>query len=113
MNEHLAERFGRSRRPVKAPGNSVDVLVLPQVLNHLGREYYNPPKTGVQGEALLNRPEIPPSVEVLDQDGLDTTGPPANKKEEAWDSKDEYLGTHYELLREHAVRFLREAVSMV
>lgn len=95
MNEHLAERFGRSRRPEKTIGNSVDVLVLPQALNPRVREYFDPPKAAVQGGAWLQRPEVPSSAEVLDQDGLDTTGSsassdvvlPVNKKRGPWASK--------------------------
>jgi len=95
MNEHLQERFGRSRKPPKQQVESVDVLALPPVLNPLVREYFEPPKTPVEGGSWLQRAEIPTSAEVLDQDGAEATGSTAssdvflaaNRKKGPWPSK--------------------------
>jgi len=65
----------------------------------------------------LSRPEIPTPNELLDiqepwerVDG-DTVLVEANRIRGAWDSREEYLRTHYGLFREEAVRPLREAVN--
>jgi hypothetical protein len=67
MNEHLVERFGRSRRGNRPPpAHQVQVWMLPQQLNTNVREYFQDANKPVDGGAWLRRPEIPTSDEVLD-----------------------------------------------
>ena len=62
-------------------------------------------------------PEIPTSAEVgLLKDGkpvLDEVPVSANIIEGAWEDKEQYLQSHYELLREDGVAPLRDAVAEV
>lgn len=66
MNENLSERFGRSRRGVRAPTGQAAVWILPQKLNMKVREYFEDSKKPAEGGSWLLRPEIPTSAEVLD-----------------------------------------------
>ncbi|KAI7710025.1 hypothetical protein KC353_g9964 [Hortaea werneckii] len=62
-------------------------------------------------EAYLGAPT---SAEVLNQEGSNSSSTSdiiesvPNKRYSAWESKEAYLGAHYELLREEAVKPLRE-----
>ncbi|KAF2768378.1 P-loop containing nucleoside triphosphate hydrolase protein [Teratosphaeria nubilosa] len=117
MNEDLLERFrgagrGRRQQPV------LDVWIQPQQLNLRVREYISDASRPVDGGAWLRRPEIPTASEILDTDVSSATSSDiveiaTNKPVGPWDSKESYLSAHYELLREDAVRPLREAVSQV
>lgn len=117
MNEHLQERFRRSTRP--GPGSStVEVLIQPPRLNPLVREYFQPKQQVQGGGAWLSKTEIPTSEEILDLDTSSQTSSEIveltpNRPSGAWESKQEYLSTQYELFREDAVRGLRECVSMM
>ncbi|KAK3676923.1 hypothetical protein LTR78_003127 [Recurvomyces mirabilis] len=143
MNEGLTERFGRSRRVFRPePGRDVaEVCIQPPQLNLKVREYFEDAKRAVEGGSWLLRPEIPSAAEILDIDetGSDSSSTCVeivpNKPKGAWESKgtsnvtaltfdpnaseadghsiEAYLGAQYELLREDAVRMLREAVSLV
>ena len=137
MNENLSERFGRSRKAFRPAREEANVWILPQKLNPKVSEYFEAAKKPVDGGPWLDRPEIPTSGEVLDRD---TDGGSSssvveivpNRPEGAWESKgdlpsdspayrhkadhvhtDAYLGAQYELLREDAVRPLREAVDKI
>lgn len=68
MNEHLSERFGRSRRGVRPPNGQAVVLLLPPQLNLKVRQYFEDSKKPVDGGLWLDRPEIPTSAEVLDKE---------------------------------------------
>ncbi|KAF2843206.1 P-loop containing nucleoside triphosphate hydrolase protein [Patellaria atrata CBS 101060] len=57
-----------------------------------------------------SRPEIPTGTEILDSGPIEV---PTNIINTPWDSNEDYLRTHYELLREDAIRPLREAVSRI
>lgn len=92
MNEHLSERFGRSRRAVKPPPAQAQVWLIPQQLNLKIREYFIQSQKPVDGGAWLSRPEIPPSSEVLDTEssGSHSSSEVAvacNRKKGAWASK--------------------------
>lgn len=123
MNEHVQERFGRSRRGVQAnyQPQQAKVLILPQKLNTRIREYYQTPQPPAECGNWARRPEFPTADEVLDLDtggssSSDSTGSviiPTNKVKGAFDGTEHYLSTHYELLREDAIRGLREAVGKV
>ena len=96
MNEHVQERFGRSRKPAKVPPDQAEVWILPQRLNEKVREYFEPPKKPVQGGHWLNRPEIPTSAEVLDKDTGGSTSSSEvelvpNRRKGAWESKGKLL----------------------
>jgi len=69
----------------------------------------------VQGGPWLTRTEVPTSAEILDlvEEGNDEVTIPVNKVEGAWDSKEQYLSSHYDLLREDSIRPLREAVVKI
>ena len=93
----------------------------PEVIRQQLREYAK--SSGPADENSRSwkcRPEIATSDEILDylpdwQD-LDENGNivlDVNKPIGAWESKESYIHAHYELLREEAVRPLREAVSFV
>ncbi|KAK6392349.1 hypothetical protein LTR65_003805 [Meristemomyces frigidus] len=112
MNEHIAERFGRSRNGVRTETEEVQVWIKPQKLNANIRQYFDDAKRPVDGGSWLDRPEIPSSGEVLDTDTGSATSSDIveivpNRPQEA------YLGAQYELLREDAVRPLRQAIGKV
>ncbi|EMC94186.1 hypothetical protein BAUCODRAFT_141556 [Baudoinia panamericana UAMH 10762] len=118
MNEGLSERFGRSRNAIRPAGESAELWVLPPQLNLHVRQYFEDGKNPVDGGAWLERPEFPSSGEILDVDTNSSTSSDivelvANKPVGAWQSKEVYLSAMYELLREDAVRPLRQAVSAV
>ncbi|KAK5123677.1 hypothetical protein LTR85_002313 [Meristemomyces frigidus] len=138
MNENIVERFGRSRNGVRTETNKVEVWLQPPTLNTNIRQYFDDAKKHVDGGSWLGRPEVPTLEEVLDTDVGSSTSSDIveivpNKPTGAWESKGEsavkarvsrlqsadhnppeaYLGAQYELLREDAVRPLREAMSNV
>lgn len=119
MNEHLAERFGRSRRGARDEGDTAHVWILPPKLNPLVHQYFEPARIKVGGGSWLERPEIPTSEEVMDLDDTSSSGSTdivellPNRPKGAWESKEEYLSTHYELYREDAIRGIREAVTNI
>lgn len=117
MNEHLRERFGRSKGAgQRRQGEQAEVLILQPKLNSKIREYYEP--KSVEGGQWLRRPEMPTAAELMDNDTEESSSDKSsdiielepNKPLGAFKSKEQYLSTHYELLREDAVRPLREAV---
>ena len=67
-------------------------------------------KQPVEGGEWLSMPEMPKSSEVMaNGDRIDL----ANKIEGPHDSTENYLSSHYELLREDSIRPLRYAVQGV
>ncbi|KAK4967576.1 hypothetical protein LTR66_011920 [Elasticomyces elasticus] len=118
MNSDLVERFGRSRLGVEPRDDAHAGTPQPQRVNHKVREYYEATKVKVEGEPWQSRPELPSSAEVLDlpenegEDDGDVVLIP-NMPNGAWQSKSHYLKAHYELLREDAVRPLREAIGQL
>ncbi|KAK3117984.1 hypothetical protein LTR53_000136 [Teratosphaeriaceae sp. CCFEE 6253] len=118
MNEGLFERFGRSRRTVRPSGEEAEIWIRPPQLNLKVRQYFQDAKKPVEGGSWLDRPEIPTSGEILDTDAATTSSGSSdiveivpNKPVGAWESKESYLGAHYELLREDALQALRIAVA--
>ncbi len=85
------------------------------------RDYFEAKNVPNTSASWLSQPEIPFSAEILDMEDenyvcdadVGSIGLRENRIHGAWDSKEEYLGTHYRLLREDAVRPLREAVCQV
>ncbi|KAK5115668.1 hypothetical protein LTR62_000757 [Meristemomyces frigidus] len=117
MNEHLTERFGRSKQGHRPEKEQAEVWVQPQQLNIKIRQYFEDLKQRPQdGGPWLLRPEIPTSGELLDTDENGSASSAVveivpNQPRGAWESKESYLSAQYELLREDAVRMLRDAVS--
>jgi helicase required for RNAi-mediated heterochromatin assembly 1 len=65
------------------------------------------------GTSWLSKPEVPTTSEILNIAGDEFVDIPGNKIDGPWSSKEDYIGTHYELLREDAVAPLRDAVADV
>jgi helicase required for RNAi-mediated heterochromatin assembly 1 len=127
VNAHLTERFGRSSAPFEGnsgvPHDDIPTSA-PSRINNDIRKYFELAKKPVTAGAWIDKPEIPTSSEILprekhtfqssDQaliDIGDNIRP--HKPEGAYENNDDYLGTKYELLREDALRPLREAVAEV
>ncbi|KAI9828223.1 MAG: hypothetical protein M1819_004583 [Sarea resinae] len=119
MNADLVEKFGKMGvRPVqqiRAKQPSVPA-------NQSIREYEWSSNDAGNATTWLSQREIPSSAEIMDR--KDFTDPDEENEEEdgevelsgnivdaPWDSKEQYLNSHYELLREDAVAPLREAVA--
>lgn len=69
MNESLLERFRRSNHGAAPQKANVDVWLLPQKLNRLVRDYYEPTTRPAGAGPWFDRPELPTPAEVLDLDG--------------------------------------------
>ena len=67
------------------------------------------------GQDWTARPEIPAASEIMGSNigEEDTVDLPPNVVDGPWPSTQEYLRTHYELLREDSVALLRDAVAYV
>ena len=136
MNEELIERFKRHKNNPRGNKAQAEVWLLPQKLNNRVRQYYEPSKKPSEAEPWLNRPEMPTSDEIMDIDSDNSSNPDIveivpNRETGGWESQgelsrhspaawsttniatDAYLSAHYELLREDAVRPLREAICHV
>ncbi|KAF1951321.1 P-loop containing nucleoside triphosphate hydrolase protein [Byssothecium circinans] len=126
MNAHIAERFhGSSAHHNRYPDPERVPLSLPARTNKDIEEYYSDAaKPVANAGAWLNNTEIPQPSEILpDPSTLSfPLGPEIvkiddelrpNKVEGAYDSKEDYLRTQYDLLKEDAIRPLRKAVEEV
>jgi helicase required for RNAi-mediated heterochromatin assembly 1 len=137
MNEDLIERFKRSKQGNPVHRTQVELRILPQKLNNKVSKYFEPLKKPAEAGPWLDRHELPTSSEILDIEADNTSSSDIveivpNKETEGWESKGEpllyqisqplaptdltaeaYLSAHYELLREDAVRPLREAICQV
>jgi helicase required for RNAi-mediated heterochromatin assembly 1 len=96
------------------------------IVDHVKRDYGH--EDGIEGWRQL--PEIPAAGEILgpvngfqddsygDDDDFDDSnnnrGPslPFNVVDRTWRTKGEYIGAHYQLLREDAIAPLRQAVAL-
>jgi helicase required for RNAi-mediated heterochromatin assembly 1 len=118
MNSDLAERFRDSLSlteeniPISSPLRD----------NNDIRDYFKLSKKQVSGGVWLQQPEIPSSSEVLREQSGFTNGESLieiddhirpHKAQGAYEDKEDYLKTVYELLREDTVRPLREAIDEV
>ncbi|EME45071.1 hypothetical protein DOTSEDRAFT_52452 [Dothistroma septosporum NZE10] len=117
MNESIPERFNhRSKKGVRNQASKVEVWLLPAKLNPRIREYCE--QETAEGGSWLSRPEIPTAAELMDTDtsssaSSDIVEIAANRPMGAFEGREDYLSTQYELLREDATRPLREAVARV
>lgn len=89
--------------------------VLVNIANPAIRKYFFQAEQSADEGDWLSRPEIPSSEEIIgaessDDDCVELT---PNNVTGPWLSKDLYLKSHYELLREDAVAPLRDAVAYV
>ena len=122
MNAHLCERLGGT----SSAGNSFGLdasASTPARLNNDIREYVALSSKPVAGGAWLDKPEIPDISELLHEKSKLATGSEAlvdldetirpHKLEGAYENNEDYLRTKYELLREDAIRPLRDAINEV
>jgi helicase required for RNAi-mediated heterochromatin assembly 1 len=114
----------QKRRPAAAPSvghGDPDFKLLPSSskdTNHTNkeiREYLKPAPVGTGAqEAWTTKSGVPSSKEILAIDDIgEELDLMANKISGSWESRQMYLKTHYELLREDAVAPLRDAVAYV
>ncbi|KAI7534544.1 P-loop containing nucleoside triphosphate hydrolase protein, partial [Hortaea werneckii] len=119
MSENLVERFRAQGRNSYVGRQEIQFFAMPQQLNTGIREYFADAAKTVSKSAWTSRPEVPTSAEILDEEGGNSSSTSdiieivPNKRCGAWESKEAYLGAHYELLREDAVKPLRDAVGVV
>jgi helicase required for RNAi-mediated heterochromatin assembly 1 len=123
MNETLLERFGRFTvdSPSRQPEHINYQIASASRQSNRVREYVQKQRQAADAKSWLSRPELPSTNEVMDiPEGWEMTDPDdgtiilePNKAFGPWDDKEHYLSTHYELLREEAVRPLREAVAFI
>lgn len=125
-NAHLTERFGnaapRSQRNLHVPDDNIPESV-PTRINDDIRKYFEAARKPVAGAGdWLDKPEIPHPNEILRAEPIPSThaalidineGPRPKRVQGPYDSTEDYLRTEYELLREDALRPLREAVAEV
>ncbi|KAF4542629.1 Dead box helicase [Lasiodiplodia theobromae] len=119
LNPHIQERFSnmnitgdlRANISLAQPSLAEPSLALPYVI----RKYVSDSNLPVNSESWLSRPEVPTTDEILDTQDVfqDTVSVPVNNVNGAWASKEEYLESHYELLREDTIRPLREALGRI
>ncbi|USP74996.1 uncharacterized protein yc1106_02270 [Curvularia clavata] len=123
MNSHLTERFRSSRA---LAGNSSlpneNIPISSSSRNNDIREYFKSHTKPITGGVWLEQPEIPDPSEVLRGKHSVTDSPLLIDMDEhirplkvngAYEDKQDYLSTVYELLREDTVRPLREAIDEV
>ncbi|CAO2653891.1 Nn.00g106240.m01.CDS01 [Neocucurbitaria sp. VM-36] len=125
VNAHLSERFsGVSFLNDNSVPNDKVPTSGPSRVNNDIREYYELSKKPVTGGAWLDQPEIPSPSEVLrKKPGFSSTEANTlieidenirpHKIEGAYENNEDYLRTKYELLREDAIRPLREAIDEI
>ncbi|KAF2469321.1 uncharacterized protein BDR25DRAFT_343720 [Lindgomyces ingoldianus] len=120
VNAHLAERFAgfcspydNKSQPRAAPASAFSRANI--------QEYFKLSQEPVAGGTWVQKPEFPSASEILPTPNIGTRETIIdvsedlrhNKVEGAYDTHEEYLSTQYSLLREDAIRPLREAVSEV
>ncbi|CAI6340817.1 unnamed protein product [Periconia digitata] len=130
MNPHLSERFtlpfrGRNDTHVKHP-LGIAAPPLPSANKDI-EEYFEDAETPVDGAgSWLDQPEIPLPADILQDvksDFPDSSKPLVdipkdihprpNKVEGAYNSREDYLQTHHDLLKEDTLGPLRDAVNQV
>ncbi|KAK6430439.1 hypothetical protein LTR95_013407 [Oleoguttula sp. CCFEE 5521] len=121
VNDKILERYKPPRGKAKQRTEEkqqiqVELWIQEQKLNHRVLQYFQPLANPSDAGPWLDCSEIPSPGELLElkpggSDASDIVKLVPNKPVGAWDSKEAYLSAHYELLREDAVRPLRDAVA--
>ncbi|KAK8155724.1 P-loop containing nucleoside triphosphate hydrolase protein [Phyllosticta citrichinensis] len=104
VNPGIAEKFANRRPEFKPHELSRDI-----------QQYISDSRLPVNTSSWLSKPEIPSSDEILDesQGDEDMVTVYQNKVDGPWDSKEGYLESHFELLREDSILPLRQAVGRI
>ncbi|KAI9372575.1 P-loop containing nucleoside triphosphate hydrolase protein [Aspergillus egyptiacus] len=104
INSHLPERLKNTTI------SSQPITLFNDISDYFAEPHADDPDTWASDTWTL-KPEIPSSDEIFgtDEEFVDLR---TNKIEGPWESKDAYLKTHYELLREDSVAPLRDAVAI-
>lgn len=126
MNANFTERFhGIPPNTFKNTSVPDDDIPMPEPFraNNDIREYFRLAQKPVAGGAWLDKPEIPSPSEILRAKSDLKKGNEAlieveesihpHRPEGAYNDNEDYLRTKYELLREDAIRPLREAIDEV
>ncbi|KAF3940389.1 hypothetical protein ABW19_dt0202991 [Dactylella cylindrospora] len=104
MNAHLSERLISSKRPQDNRPSYSKFNSVPR--NILVEQFEKLDTKDVPGWRGL--PEVPKPQELIGEE----VELPINEVSQPWESVDEYLGAHYELLREDSFSPLRDAVGL-
>jgi helicase required for RNAi-mediated heterochromatin assembly 1 len=124
MNADLSERFrgAPAFKNTSVPNDDIPTSGPSRVNNDI-REYFQLAKKPVNGGAWLDKPEVPSPSEVLREQPAFRNSNEAlievdesirpHKIKGAYEDNEDYLRTKYELLREDAVRPLREAIDEI
>jgi helicase required for RNAi-mediated heterochromatin assembly 1 len=117
MNAHLTDRLYRARISNDDDYGSRPAIPI-SAMNNSIYDYVQAAKTTISSGKWFDKPEIPSPAEMLQAPSGATIIDVAeelrpNKVEGAYVDKEEYLSTQYALLREDAIRPLREAVDQV
>ncbi|MCJ1286113.1 hypothetical protein MMC26_005456 [Xylographa opegraphella] len=116
VNENLSEYLNESQSKPRIEDGEVSRDSNTRHINDI-REYFDKACNLPTDQSWLTLPELPTSVEVGRlKNGQPAEGDipvPVNKVDGPWSSKQEYLQSHYELLREDGVASLREAVEEI
>jgi helicase required for RNAi-mediated heterochromatin assembly 1 len=120
INANLSERFRGTLSSF--PNDNIPTSGISRINNDI-REYFQLAKKPVTGGAWLDKPEIPIPSEILCEKPVYSSSNEAlievvesirpHKIEGAYEDNEDYLRTKYELLREDAVRPLREAIDEI
>ncbi|EFR00980.1 helicase [Nannizzia gypsea CBS 118893] len=102
---------GRRGRGWPAPSNSFNEVHLTVQIDKEIKEYVTKADNSGTPGTWNAKPEIPSPEEILGLDGDDVISLGVNQVYGPWPSKENYLKTHYELLREDAIAPLRDAVA--
>lgn len=125
MNSHLTERLGAFRPDDNPyPDPEVAPLARPSRINEDISKYYQDfKKPVVNAGPWIHKPEVPTSTELIEDPQVSCTSGEKivdlneklrpNKIKGAYDNNEEYLGTQYDLVREDALRPLRQAIKEV
>ena len=115
---HPASRLGNwIQAPTSLYVANKDLTLVRNHRNNQVRDYLVATRPDDDSPEWLRKHEFPSSLEIKGEDENATIEEEieigVNRVHGAWDSKEQYLETHYRLLREEAVTPLRNAVSEV
>ena len=126
LNAHLSENFRRPRRAKdRDPSPDERMSSIKDQIRYTNaiREYVaaaNALEESMETESWVSKPEIPTTAELFNNDydeeqvdGKHISNLPENVIDGPWESKQAYLSAHYALMREDAVRPLREAIQEI